>query len=333
MASLIVLASVAGIWYWLHRPAPVSGSVVLADFTNTTGDAAFDAALRQGLAAQLDQSPEFGVVSDARIAQTMKLMAQPADAHLTPALAIEVCARTGSVAAIEGSIGSLGSQYVLGIKALNCKTRDTIAQDQETAESKEQVLRQLGIAAEKLRRKLGESPASLRKYDVPLADVTTGSLEALESYGLGVQALNRGDCTSAIAYWKQAIAHDADFAMAYSRIGVCDPSEDGVKSTTRAYELRNRVSERERYYLSSHYEQYATGNLPAARKILESWAATYPHDGDPPANLLKLFLTTGEYDRALPLVQTLIQNSPGTPVANASRLATTLLFLNRVEAG
>jgi tetratricopeptide (TPR) repeat protein len=330
----LVLVCIASVWVWRARSktgAKVEGTIVLAEFTNTTGDPAFDTALRQGLAAQLDQSPNLGLLSDSRIAQAMKLMAQPVDARLTSELARQVCQRTASDAVIDGSITRLGSQYVLGLRALQCKTGDLLAQDQETADSKEHVLHALGIAAGNLRRRLGESLESLEKYDAPPEGVTTGSLEALEAYGLGRQAQDRGDGPAAIAYFKQAISHDPEFAMAYGRLGVCDSSQEGVLATRKAYELRGRVSDRERLYLESHYEQYATGNLPAARKILETWAETYPHDGDPVANLLKLYLTTGEYERAFTMVQSLVKNSPATPVVNTSRLATTLLFLNRVE--
>lgn len=329
---VLLAVAVGAVWYVAQRRGlKVNGSVVLADFANSTGDAAFDNALREGLASQLEQSPDLGVVSDARIAQTMKMMEQPKEARLNADLARQVCERTGSAAMVEGSISNLGHQYVLGLKAQDCQNGDTLAQDQETADGKEQVLQALGIAAGKLRRKLGASLPSLQKYDVPPEDVTTGSLEALKAYSLGLQAQGRGDCVMAIAHYKQAVTYDPSFAMAYARRGVCDGSEEGVNATRKAYALRDRVSDREKFYIDSHFEQYATGNLAAARKILETWAATYPHDGDPGPNLLKLYLTTGEYERALPLVQSVVKNSPSTPANNAMRMATTLLYLNRVD--
>jgi len=331
VVAVFFLAS-GTIWYLRVRSkATLRGDIVLADFSNTTGDSAFNAALKQGLAADLEQSPNLGLVSETRIAQIMKLMAQPPNIGLSGALARQVCERTGGAALVEGSIARIGGQYVLGLEALECKTGKVLAHIQETADHKEGVLTALGIASDKLRAKLGESLPSMQKYDVPPQDTTTGSLDALEAYGLGIQAQNRDDCRTAVAFYKQAISHDPNFAMAYSHLGVCDSSPEGIAATRKAYLLRNRVSDRERFYLESHYEQYANGNLGAARTILETWAATYPHDSDPGPNLLKLYLTTGEYDRALPLVQTIVQNSPGTPVANASRLATTLLFLNRIE--
>jgi tetratricopeptide (TPR) repeat protein len=336
IGSAALLAVIAGGAFWYrqsHTPRLTgNGDLVLAEFANSTGDAVFDSALREGLAAQLEQSPYLGVVSDARISQTMKLMLQPKGTRLTPALAREVCERTGSAAAIEGSIANLGSQFVLGLKALNCKSGDVLAQDQETTASKEQVLNALGVAAGKLRRKLGESLNSRQRYDTPLENVTTGSLEALEAYGLGLQAQNGGDCAAAIQHFRRAIALDKDFAMAYAKIGVCENGgADAEEVTRKAYLLRERVSDREQFYLAAHYEQYATGNLEAARKLLETWAQTYPHDSDPAPNLIKLYLTTGEYELALPVIRQIVRDSPGTPVNNASRLATTLLYLNRID--
>jgi len=334
VAAILLLAA-AGTLFWFRSRQPKlagNGNIVLAEFTNSTGDPVFDSALREGLAAQLEQSPYLGVVSDARVSQTMKLMMQPKDAKLTASLAREVCQRTGSAASIEGSIAKLGSQYVLGLKAFECQTGNTLAQDQETADSKEHVLKALGLAADKLRRSLGESLESQQKYNTPLQDVTTGSLEALQAYSLGTKAQDGGDCLAAIQHFKHAISLDPDFAMAYGKLGNCAAAgSDGGEYTRKAYLLRDRVSDREQFYLASHYEQIATGNLDAARKLLETWAQTYPRDPEPGPNLLKLYLTTGEYDKALPIAQQSARESPGTPVNNATQLATTLIYLNRVD--
>jgi tetratricopeptide (TPR) repeat protein len=330
-----LLAAGAGTFWWIrsHQPRFTGdGNVVLAEFTNSTGDAVFDMTLREGLATYLQQSPNVGVVSEARIAQAMKLMMQPKDARLTPALAREVCQRTGSAASIEGSIASLGRQYVLDLKALNCKSGDILARVQETAEGKEQVLHALGVAAGKLRSRLGESLPSQQRDDPSALNVSTGSLEALEAYDLGIKAQSAGDCASAVIHYKRAIALDPNFAMAYGRLGICVGSgPEGEGYYRKAYLLRDRVSEREQFYLASHYEQYVTGDLEATRKLMETWIETYPHDADAPPNLLKLYLTTGEYEKAWPLVQKLVQESPGTPANNAMRMSTTLLFLNRID--
>ena len=211
----VALAATAGTYFYLHSRSPVKltdkDTIVLADFTNTTGDAVFDGTLRQGLSAQLEQSPFLNLLSDQRTAQTLALMAQSRDARLTRELAREVCQRTGSTATIEGSIASLGSQYVLGLKAVNCRSGDILAEEQVTANGKEQVLKALGEVATKVREKLGESLASVEKYDTPPANVTTPSLEALQAYSLlrkigndyaaAIPFLQRGFASTRISPW------------------------------------------------------------------------------------------------------------------------------------
>lgn len=333
-AAAVLLIVLAGVFFWLRARRPAfagSGNIVLADFANSTGDTVFDATLREGLATQLQQSPNLGVLSNARIAQTMKLMMQPKDTRLTPLLAREVCQRTGSAASIEGSIASLGSEYVLGLTATDCKTGDTLAQAQETADGKEKVLNALALAAGKLLNRLGTSLPSQQESDAP-ASVSTNSLEALEAYGLGVKAQSVGDNAAAIIHYKRAVALDPNFAMAYGRLGICvgiGPEGDGYYR--KAYELRDKVSEREQFYLAAHYEQYVTGNLDAAEKLMETWEVTYPHDINAAPNLLKLYLTTGEYDKAYTQAQKIVQESPSTPAVNAMRMGTTLFYLNRLD--
>jgi hypothetical protein len=221
-AAVIVLVS-AGAYYFHSRRAPAltdRDTVVLADFTNTTGDPVFDGTLRQGLSAQLEQSPFLNLLSDERIARTLTLMSQPKDARLSKELAREVCERTGSAATIEGSIASLGSQYVLGLQAVNCHSGDLLAEEQVTANAKEQVLKAMGEAATKMRQKLGESLASVEKYDAPPEDVTTPSLEALKAYSLGYQAHGvKGDDLAAIPFFQRATSLDPNFATAYASLG------------------------------------------------------------------------------------------------------------------
>jgi len=334
---VVLTALVAGgLYYRSHRAQPLTekDSIVLADFTNTTSDSVFDGTLRQGLSAQLEQSPFLNLLSDQQITKTLALMTQPKDVRLTSELAREVCERTGSTATIEGAISSLGSDYVVGLKAVNCHSGDLLAQEQVTASSKEQVLKALGEAATKLREKLGESLASVQKYDAPAESVTTSSLEALQAYTLGVEAMIvKNDYAAAIPLFQRAINLDSNFAMAYARLGTCysnlSQAARAAENQRKAYELRERVSEREKFYIASHYEQQALGNLEAARKTFELWAQTYPRDSVPITNLGFIYLTLGESEKALAANQEALKLNPtGLSYAN---VVASYLFLNRLD--
>ena len=305
VAAIAVALIGGGLYYRSHRPKALTDkdTVVLADFANSTGDAVFDGTLRQGLAAQLEQSPFFSLVSDERIAQTLTLMNQPKQARLTPELARDVCQRTASAATIEGSISSLGSQYVLGLKAVNCRTGDLLSEEQVTANGKEQVLDALGNASTKLRARLGESLASVQKYDVPPDSATTSSLEALQAYTLGNRTTSvTNDYAAAIPLYQRAILLDPNFAMAYLRLGQAyQPLSELARcaeNTRKAYELRGRASESERLAISSFYEMVVTGNLEAARTSYQAWAQSYPRDDEPPTNLWTIYALTGNYEKA-----------------------------------
>ena len=336
-AALAVAAIAAGIFLYLRPAHQLTGKnmVVLAEFNNTTGDPVFDGTLRQGLSAQLEQSPFLSLLSESRVAQTLPLMTQPKDAKLTAGLARDVCQRTGSTATVEGSISTLGSQYVLGLRAVNCRNGDLLGQEQVTAAGKEQVLKAMGEAATKLRRRLGESLASVEKYDAPPESVTTGSLEALEAYSLGSHSMYaETNGASAIPRFEQAIRLDPNFAMAYGRLAVCYSSMGdtgrAAESARKAYALRDRVSDRERFYLASHYEMFTTGNLEAARKTLELWAHNYPRDAMPFSNLERVYNTLGEHEKALAAGQESFRLSPDA--ASAYReLVTAYIFLNRLQ--
>jgi tetratricopeptide (TPR) repeat protein/predicted Ser/Thr protein kinase len=304
--AAIAIALIAGaLYYRSHRPKPLTDkdTVVLADFANATGDAVFDGTLRQGLAAQLEQSPFLSLVSDERIAQTLTLMNQPKQGRLTPELARDVCQRTASAATIEGSISNLGSQYVLGLKAVNCRTGDRLSEEQVTASGKEQVLGALGAASTKLRARLGESLASVQKYDAPPDSVTTPSLEALQAYTLGNRTTDvANDYAAAIPLFERAISLDPNFAMAYLRLGQAyQPLSELARcaeNTRKAYELRGRTSESERLAISSFYEMVVTGNLEAARTSYQAWRQSYPRDDEPPTNLWTIFTFMGDYEKA-----------------------------------
>jgi eukaryotic-like serine/threonine-protein kinase len=339
VAAVVFVALAAGGFYYYHshqtKPLTDKDTVVLADFTNTTGDSVFDGTLRQGLSAQLEQSPFLNLLSDQQVEKTLALMSQPKDARLTSELAREVCQRTSSAATIEGSISSLGSQYVVGLKAINCRSGESLAEEQATAGSKEQVLKALGDAATKLRERLGESLASVQKYDVPAESVTTPSLEALQAYTLGVQAMTvKGDYPAAISLFQRAISLDPNFAMAYARMGTCygnlQQASRAAESQRKAYELRDRVSEREKFYIDSHYQEYSLGDLEAARKTYELWAQTYPRDVVPVGNLGNIYLALGEHDKQLTSAQDVLKLDPEGGFSY-SNLVYAYVFVNRLD--
>ncbi len=305
IAAVLILGGI-GAWLFFSRSTAhalgATDTIVLADFTNTTGDPVFDGTLRQGLSAQLEQSPFLSLISDERVGQTLSLMGQPKQARLTPEVTRDVCQRTASAASIEGSISSLGSQYVLGLKAVNCGNGDVLAEEQVTANGKEQVLKALGDAATALRGKLGESLASVKKYDALPENVTTPSLEALQAYALGhytIDALN--DYPSGIPFFEKAISLDPNFAMAY--LGLAESYqplselERCAENARKAYELRDRTSEREKLAISSFYDLVVTGNLEAARKSYQLWAQTYPRDEEPPSYLWIAYTFLGNYQK------------------------------------
>src|ERR1700728_3420440 len=309
--------------------------VVLADFASSTGDAVFDGTLRQGLAAQLEQSPFLRLVSDERIAQTLTLMNQPKQTRLTPELARDVCQRTASAATIEGSISSLGSQYVLGLKAVNCRTGDLLAEEQVTANGKEQVLAALGDAATKLRGKMGESLASVRKYNAQPENVTTPSLEALQAYTLGNQTMDvANDYAAAIPLFERAISLDPNFAMAYLRLAQSyqplSENDRCAENTRKAYALRERASESEKLAISSFYDLVVTGNLQAARTSFQAWAQTYPRDEEPQVYLWIAYASMGDYPKANAAALQALKLNPGSG-NNFVNLAYSYQWINQLD--
>jgi eukaryotic-like serine/threonine-protein kinase len=335
-ATLFVAALAAGGYFYFHRTPKLTDkdTIVLSDFMNTTGDPVFDGTLRQGLSSQLEQSPFLNLLSDDRVAQTLSLMTRGTDAHLTDELAREVCQRTASAAMIEGSISNLGSQYVLGIKAVNCRSGDLLAQEQVTANGKEQVLKALGEASTRIREKLGESLPSVQKFDAPAENVTTSSLEALRAYSLGIHSLRRNDSAAAIPLFQRAISLDPNFAMAYAGLGVSysnlGETVKMAENNRRAYDLRARVSDREKLYIVSSYEFNVTGNLEAARRAYELWGQTYPRDEVPPSNLVDLYRSVGDYDKALTASKQAVDLNPSNADSYLS-LVYAYLHLNRMD--
>jgi tetratricopeptide (TPR) repeat protein len=304
-ALIMILLAAGGLYYYSRQSKALTDkdTIILADFTNTTGDPVFDGTLRQGLASQLAQSPFLNLVSDARIAQILVLMSQPKDARLMPELARAVGQRSGSAASIEGSISALGNQYVLGLKAVSCRTGDLLAQEQVTASGKEQVLQALGEAANKLRRKIGESLASVQTHDALPEDVTTPSLDALQAYALGSKAMDvTNDFLAAIPFFQRASTLDPNFAMAYLRLAECyQPQGEltvAAENARKAYQLRDRTSDREKLHISAFYEYVVTGNLEAARRACDLFAQTYSRDEDARLYLWLVYTGLGDYEKA-----------------------------------
>ena len=320
-----------------HRGAKLTEKdvVVLSDFGNTTGDPVFEGTLRQGLASQLEQSPFLNLLSDERIAQTLTLMARPRDSRLTHEVAREVCQRTASTAVLDGAIAQVGTRYLLTLEAVNCTDGELLSSTEAQAGDKDHVLEALGRAASEIRSKLGESLASVQKYDAPAENVTTSSLEALQAYSLGYRAqITKADMATAIRSLERAISLDPNFAMAYARLGtnyfILGETARAAEATRKAYELQNRVSEREKLYIASHYEHMVSGNLEAARKTYELWAQTYPRDNTPHSALGALYVDLGEYEKSLAesLETQRLGPESGTSYAN---LVTSYLRLNRLE--
>jgi eukaryotic-like serine/threonine-protein kinase len=305
VAAFVVLLIAGGIYFGGRRNQLLTSkdTVVLADFANTTRDPVFDATLRQGLASQLAQTPFISLVSDSVIAHTLTRMSKPRDARLSPDLAREVGQRVGAAATIEGSIAALGTEYVVSLKAVNCQSGNLLAQEQETATGKEQVLKALGEGATKLRRKLGESLASVQKYDALPEDITTSSLEALQAYALGNKATDiDNDYVAALAFFQRAVAFDPNFAMAYLSLGYCyQPQGElalAAENTRKAYDLRERTSDHEKLSIAVFYEIVVTGNLEAARRTGELLAQTYPRDESVQIYLWYIGLICGDYAKA-----------------------------------
>ena len=308
VASVVIVVvglTLAGWLYFVRRTHALTNkdTIVLSDFENRTGDPIFDDALRQGLSVQLQQSPFLALISENRVNQTLKLMGRAPGEKLTPEIAREVCQRTGSKAFLGGSIASLGSQYVIGLKAINCNSGDELAQVQKQAAGKEAVLKTLDSATIRLRSELGESSGSVQKYAAPLPDVTTPSLEALKAFSIGNKVAHTQGEAAALPFYKRALEIDPNFALAYTRLAIAymNLGEVGraAEYVGKAYELRAKVSEWERYAIETFYYLSVTGELEKAITPLELWQQNYPRDYGPLLNLAEIFAIFGNYDKAL----------------------------------
>jgi DNA-binding winged helix-turn-helix (wHTH) protein/tetratricopeptide (TPR) repeat protein len=304
-AAAAVLAFLVAAYFYFHRTPKltVKDTIVLADFDNKTGDSLFDDTLKQGLSVQLEQSPFLELVSDRKVNETLKRMGRPAGERLTPEVTREVCQRTGSKAMLIGSIAGLGSQYVIGLKAVSCDTGDLLAEAQEQAAGKEAVLKALDAAAVSVRGKLGESHSSVQKYATPLEEATTPSLEALKAYSLGRKMFFAKGNTAALPFLKRAVELDPNFAIAYRATSAVygNLGETGrdAEDIRKAYELREKVSERERLYIEANYFWAGTGELEKAVPAYELWQQTYPRDYALYVHLGAIYASLGNLGKAL----------------------------------
>ena len=318
---LIAAAMLAGYFFFRH-PAKLTekDTIVLADFVNTTGDPVFDGTLRQGLSVQLEQSPFLSIISDERIQQTLQMMGEKPDAKLTPETARELCQRTGSAAALDGSIAQIGTQYLLTLKAVNCSSDEALASTEAQAGDKNHVLDALGKIASDIRNRLGESLGTVQKFDTPLEQATTPSLEALKAFSSGRKVLNATGQAAAIPFFKHAIELDPNFALAYAMLGRMygDMGESGVAAdyTRKAYELRDRASEAEKFFITSSFHITVTGDIEKAQQTCELWIQAYPRTEMPHDLLSGIILPVlGKYEKAAEEGTEAIRLNPGSPIS------------------
>jgi len=284
LAAVAVLTALVAGYYYFHRARRLTDkdTIVLADFSNSTGDSVFDGTLRQAMSVALEQSPFLSLISEQRIQHVLRSMGKPADARLTPELAAEVCERTGGAAVLDGSIAGLGSQYVLGLRARECSSGEVLEQEQAQAAKKEDVLNALSQMATRFRTRVGESLTTIKEHNTPLQDATTPSLEALKAYSAAFDVSHSRVGVAAIPLYKRAIEIDPQFALAYAHLGLfyssIGESVLSIENTNKAYELRDRASDWEKFFITAMYHRQVTGNLEKAHQTLELWAQTYPRD-------------------------------------------------------
>jgi tetratricopeptide (TPR) repeat protein len=335
VGAAIILALCTAGYLYLHRAPKLTtkGMIVLAEFENKTSDPVFDQTLRQGLAVQLEQSPFLSLVSDQRTQQVLRLMKRSPETRLTPEVAREICERTGSDAVLEGSIAGLGSQYVLWLRARNCRTGEVLAEEQAQAARKEEVLNALSRMAVQIRTRLGESTATIHEHSTPLEQATTSSLEALKAYSASRNAAFTHGFAAAIPHLQRAIAIDPQFAMAYGDLSIyywnMGQTDLSAECTRKAYALRDRVSDRERLWILFLYDRQVTGNLQRELQTLESWVQTYPRDWLP-LSVLGGWGTmgTGQYERGIQALQEDLRLNPDDSFAYGG-LALHNIFLDR----
>jgi serine/threonine protein kinase/tetratricopeptide (TPR) repeat protein len=337
-AVILVAVAIAGSFYFRSRQTThrltEKDTIVLADFANSTGDAVFDDTLKQALSVALNQSPFLNVLSENKVAATLQMMSRPAGTKLTPEVTRELCQRAGSKAYFAGSIASLGTQFVLGLKAVNCQSGDPLAEEQVTATSKEKVLDALGEAASKLRTELGESLATVQKFDVPLEQATTSSLEALKAFSLGQKAYSDKGPSAALPYHQRAIEIDPNFATGYGAVGndYYALGELGRASEyfTKAFQLREHASEREKLKITAGYYQNVTGELDKAAQTYQEEIENYPRDFRAHLDLGNVYGGRGQFEKAAESYRQGLRLAPDN-VAPYADLANSLLSLQRFD--
>ena len=338
IVAVVALAGAAAFWFFFLRTPAVTltakDTVLVADFVNSTGDQVFDDALRGAVSVQLQQTPFLTLLPDQRIQRTLRLMQQPPETPVTAEVAREVCQRAGARATVEGSIAQLGSNYVISLGVHNCQTGESLARQQVQATRKEDVINQLGAAVKALRQNMGESLASIQKYDVPVAEATTSSLEALKAYGQGLRArVTRGDAYS-LPFFREAIAKDPNFAIAYAKLGVVSGNlqmgDEAAALAKKAWELRAKVSEYERLYIDWNYAARVLQDKTRTREALELLIASYPRDYAAHNNLGVYFNSAGDLEQSLKSYQTASEIAPDEP-GPISNSAYVLMQLGRLD--
>jgi eukaryotic-like serine/threonine-protein kinase len=336
--GLLALVLVLGVFWYIKRksapPLTERDTIVLADFTNNTGDAVFDGTLKQALAAQLEQSPFLNIFSDQRVRETLRFMNRSPDDHVTKEIAREICQRQGLKAFLSGTISPLGGNYVITLDATNAQTGDTIAIEQAEAGGKEEVISALGTAATKLREHLGESLASIQKYDAPIYEATTSSLDALKFFSMGVEQQLKGKYVEAIPFFRRATEIDANFARAYGAMSSMYYNtrqyELAAEASRKAYDLRERVGEYEKLYITQVYYDNTTGELDKYLQTLELWKRTYPRDSAPHNNLAVKYTELRQFDKGGEEAREAIRLNPNS-ASGYSILATCFVGLNRFD--
>ena len=340
IAAAVIVTLVVGagtIRFFRHRTPVLTekDTIVLADFVNSTGDPVFDGTLRQGLAVQLEQSPFLSLIPDRRIHQILQLMGKTAEMPLTAAIANEVCERTGSAAVLEGSIAPIGTRYVLGLRATNCRTGDLLDEEQVQSTRKEDVLSALSEVARNFRTRVGESISAIEKHDTPLAEATTPSLEALKAYSAALRLHASRGAIAALPLFRRAMQIDPQFAMAHAWLGRTyadlDESDLAAESISRAWQLRDRTSDRENLWITTAYQTLVTGNLTQAQQTCEAWVQTYPRDAAPHQVLAGMTnKSAGRYEQALKEAQKAIELDPDFAIVYYS-LGVNNAYLGRLE--